>query len=67
MRGVKGYTYESALKEEKELEVKIQKELEEIGKLELWQDVKQYAVAFAIRLSLKTFQEDKTNKSKMED
>ena len=67
MKDVKGYTYEEALEEEKELEEKIRKELEEIGKLELWQDVKQYAVAFAIRLPLKAFQEDKTNKMKMED
>lgn len=49
MKDVKGYTYESALKEEKELEEKIRAELDSLGKPEMWNDVQQYAIDFLLR------------------
>ena len=55
MRDVKGYTYESALKEEKELEEKIRAELDNLGKPELMAVVKDYAAVTAIRLAIAAF------------
>jgi hypothetical protein len=56
MKDVKGYTYESALKEEKELEEKIRAELDSLGKPELMAVVKDYAVVVAMRLTIGTFE-----------
>lgn len=50
-----GYTYESALKEEKELEEKIRAELYSLGKPELMEAVKEYAAITAIRLAIAAF------------
>lgn len=55
MKDVKGYTYESALKEEKELEEKIRAELDSLGKPELMDVVVDYAGAVTIRLTIGTF------------
>ena len=52
MKDVKGYTYESALKEEKELEEKIRAELDSLGKPELMAVVKDYAAVSTIRRTL---------------
>ena len=46
------YTYEEALEEEKELEGKIRAELDSLGKPELWDIVKNYATAFAVRIAI---------------
>ena len=56
MRDVKGYTYESALKEEKELEGKIRSELESLGKPELMAVVKDYAAVHSIRLTIAVYE-----------
>ena len=56
MKDVKGYTYESALKEEKELEEKIRAELDSLGKPELMAVVKDYAVVHSIRLTIAVYE-----------
>lgn len=56
MRDVKGYTYESALKEEKELEEKIRAELDNLGKPELMAVVKDYAAVHSIRLTIAVYE-----------
>lgn len=56
MKDVKGYTYESALKEEKELEEKIRAELDSLGKPELMAVVKYYAAVTSIRLAIAAFE-----------
>ena len=56
MKDVKGYTYESALKEEKELEEKIRAELDSLGKPELMAVVKDYAAVTSIRLTIVAFE-----------
>lgn len=56
MKDVKGYTYESALKEEKELEEKIWAELDNLGKPELMAVVKDYAAVHSIRLTIAVYE-----------
>ena len=56
MKDVKGYTYESALKEEKELEEKIRAELDSLGKPELMAVVKEYAAVHSIRLTIAVYE-----------
>lgn len=56
MKDVKGYTYESALKEEKELEEKIRAELDSLGKPELMAVVKDYAAVTSIRLAIAVYE-----------
>ena len=56
MKDVKGYTYESALKEEKELEEKIRAELDSLGKPELMSVVKDYAAVHSIRLTIAVYE-----------
>lgn len=43
------HVYELAKKEEKELKEKLMEEFKSIGKLEMWNDVQQYAVDFLLR------------------
>lgn len=56
MKDVKGYTYELALKEEKELEEKIRAELDSLGKPELMAVVKDYAAVHSIRLTIAVYE-----------
>lgn len=56
MKDVKGYTYESALKEEKELEGRIRAELDSLGKPELMAVVKDYAAVHSIRLTIAVYE-----------
>ena len=56
MKDVYGYTYESALKEEKELEEKIRTELYSLGKPELMAVVKDYAAIFSIRMTIAVYE-----------
>lgn len=55
MKGMKGYSYEEALDEEKELEGKIRAELDSLGKPELMAVVKEYAAVSTIRHTLAVF------------
>nr|DAR90904.1 MAG TPA: hypothetical protein [Caudoviricetes sp.] len=50
------YTYESALKEEKELEEKIRDELYSFGRPELMAVVKDYAAVHSIRLTIAVYE-----------
>lgn len=59
MKDVKGCTYESALKEEKELEGKIRAELDILGKPVLMAVVKEYAAVSTIRRTLAVFERRK--------
>ena len=56
MKDVKGYTYEEALKEEKELEGKIRAELDILGKPVLMAVVKEYAAVHSIRLTIAVYE-----------
>ena len=56
MKDVKGYTYEEALKEEKELEGKIRAELDILGKPVLMAVVKEYAAVSTIRLTIAVYE-----------
>ena len=44
--------YEEALKRESELEGVLMAEIDSIGKPELWDIVKNYATAFAVRIAI---------------
>ena len=49
MKEETNHVYELAKKEEKELEGKINAELDSLGKPEMWDDVQQYAIDFLLR------------------
>nr|DAL01544.1 MAG TPA: hypothetical protein [Caudoviricetes sp.]DAT42911.1 MAG TPA: hypothetical protein [Caudoviricetes sp.] len=46
------HLYEEALKRESELEGVLMAEIDSIGKPELWDIVKNYATAFAVRIAI---------------
>ena len=52
MKDKLSYTYEEALKRESELEGVLMAEIDSIGKPELWDIVKNYATAFAVRIAI---------------
>ena len=52
MKDETNYLYDIALKKESELEGMLMAEIDNIGKPELWDMVKNYATAFAVRIAI---------------
>lgn len=52
MKDETNHLYEEALKRESELEGMLMAEIDSIGKPELWDIVKNYATAFAVRIAI---------------